>query len=218
MENGNATNIFTELLLSLRPHIIPVSLACIGLILIGYGVIVSFMHKSSDSPIVFESEDTSVKKMETKEENKKVIVIDVSGAVKKPGVYRIADTARMQDAIVAAGGFSADADLEWTQHSLNLAAKVSDGTKIYIPKMEESIPSNRSSEGSNTGVVAGAATTGLISINSASSTELESLPGIGPVSAGKIIDNRPYASLDELLSKKTMGKSVFQKIKTLISL
>jgi competence protein ComEA len=95
---------------------------------------------------------------------------------------------------------------------------VSDGTKIYIPKVGETLPSSTDNSVLPGGAVAGVATTGLISINSASSTELESLPGIGPVSAGKIIDNRPYGSMDELISKKAIGKSVFQKIKTLISL
>ncbi|MBP9719246.1 MAG: ComEA family DNA-binding protein [Candidatus Levybacteria bacterium] len=151
------------------------------------------------------------------------IVVDVSGGVLAPGVYRLSDNARVEDALHAAGGFSSDADLDWTQHSLNLAAKVTDGMKIYIPRIGEEMQSvtesNSAAAGGGTTMgVAGVSTNGMVSINSASSSELEALPGIGPVTAGKIIDNRPYGSIDELLSKKAVGKSVYEKIKELVSL
>jgi len=60
--------------------------------------------------------------------------------------------------------------------------------------------------------------TGLVSINSGTQAELEELPGIGPVTAGKIIDNRPYGSVQELLERKIVGKTTFEKIKDLITL
>lgn len=206
---------FTESFLSLKSHLLPLAIACIGLILIGYGLISSFVPTSTSSDIVFEAGDERSKTSGTEEKENGGIVVDVSGSVIKPGVYRLSENARTQDAILAAGGFSTDADLDWTQHSLNLAAKVSDGMKLYIPKVGETV----SVGGGQTHTsVAGVATTGLVSINSASSLELEALPGIGPVSAGKIIAGRPYGSIAELVSKKAVGKATFEKIKDLISL
>lgn len=215
MESKSLSEIFTSILSSLRPHIFPMLIACTGLLLIGYGLITSFVPDNTSSDISFEARGISVKKMDVKDDEKGKIAVDVSGSVGKPGVYRLLENARVEDAIIASGGFSADADFDWTQRSLNLAAKVTDGMKIYIPRVGESSPAGG---GSSTSVIAGASTNSLVSINTASSSELEDLPGIGPVSAGKIIDNRPYGSIEELLSKKAVGKSTFEKIKALISL
>ncbi len=228
MEGKENFTFFTDVISSLKSHLLAVSVACIGLILISYGLITSLMPKQHSSDISFETEASSVKKSDQNLEKKGNIVVDVSGAVKKPGVYRLLENARIEDALVAAGGFSSDADLDWTQHSLNLAAKVSDGMKIYIPRIGEEMHSitplrqgfvgQASTTGESGGIVAGVSTNGLVSVNNASQSELEDLPGIGPVTAGKIIDNRPYGSIDELLSKKAVGKSVFEKIKELVSL
>jgi len=213
MEGNNFHSFFTGLLSSLKPHFLAVSIACIGLILIGYGLITSLMPQSSSGDITFETKGASTEKEPKTSAEKGNIVVDVSGSVLKPGVYRLMENARIEDALAAAGGFSEDADLDWTQHSLNLAAKVSDGMKIYVPRYGE-----QSSTGS-TGITSSAGgTNGMVSINSASSSELEDLPGIGPVTAGKIIDTRPYGSIDELMSKKAVGTATFEKIKELISL
>lgn len=219
MEGNNFHGFFTGLLASLKPHFLAVSIACIGLILIGYGLITSLMPQSSSGDITFETKGVSGEKESKTSAEKGNIVVDVSGSVAKPGVYRLSENARIEDAILAAGGFSEDADVDWTQHSLNLAAKVSDGMKIYIPKVGEETERDKGVIGGGTSVgVVGASTNGLVSINSASSSDLEDLPGIGPVTAGKIIDNRPYGSLDELMSKKAVGNATFEKIKELISL
>ncbi len=223
MDSENSQSVFTRLLTSLRPHILAVSIACIGLILIVYGLITSLLPKAPASDITFETSEGHVKNQTKKDTENGNIVVDVSGGVLAPGVYRLSDNARVEDALHAAGGFSSDADLDWTQHSLNLAAKVTDGMKIYIPRIGEEMQSvtesNSAAAGGGTTMgVAGVSTNGMVSINSASSSELEALPGIGPVTAGKIIDNRPYGSIDELLSKKAVGKSVYEKIKELVSL
>lgn len=182
-------------------------------------MIASFVPKSNQDDITFETGKVSAENaLETPVEKSK-IVIDVSGGVKHPGVYRIGKNARVEEAVVAAGGFSEDADLDWTQHSLNLAAKVTDGMKIYIPRLGEEMQRDKVNKESESSMnVAGASTDSLISINTGSSTELESLPGIGPVTATKIMDHRPYGSIDELLSKKAVGNAMFEKIKELISL
>lgn len=138
------------------------------------------------------------------------IVVDVGGAVNSPGLYRLSGDVRVADAISAAGGVSSDADSK----QVNLAAKVNDGQKVYIQKVGESAGLG---VGTTIGQVAGAAVNGLINVNSASAAELDTLPGIGPATASKIIASRPYGSLNDLVLKKAVSSSVFEKIKDKIS-
>ena len=140
------------------------------------------------------------------------ILVDVAGAVNKPGTYTLTTDARYKDAIKLAGGISPEADEEWIEKNLNQASRVSDGMKIYIPRVGEQASST------STSTVAGASQTGLINVNLASSSELDALPGIGPVTAQKIIDNRPYSQISDLVSKKAVTQSVFDKIKDKISI
>ena len=135
------------------------------------------------------------------------IVVHVDGAVLKPGVYELSESARVSDAVSASGGLSDSADMT----KVNLAAKVSDGQKIYVPKIGES-----DVKGVGVGD-AGSGSTGLININTASESQLDTLPGIGPVTAQKIIASRPYSTPEELLTKKAVGQSVYEKIKDLVT-
>ena len=141
------------------------------------------------------------------------IKVDVEGQVLNPGVYSLNADSRVQDALIAAGGLTSDAN----RNAINLAAKLIDGQKIYVPAVGESVSSygNNPNQGStlNSGDISG-----LISINSATEAQLDSLPSIGPVTAQKIINGRPYSSIEEILSKKAVGKATFGKIKDLISL
>lgn len=137
------------------------------------------------------------------------IVVDVAGAVAKPGVYKLKASVRVANAIEAAGNFSKNADLGWVSKSLNLAAKLQDGAKIYIPAKSEA--------GSSILGTSTSGTAGKININTVGQAQLESLPAVGPVTAGKIISGRPYSSVEELLTRKILGKSTFEKIKDLVS-
>src|SRR5258706_10926313 len=110
--------------------------------------------------------------------------VDVEGAVVNPGVYKLSQNARVQDGLIAAGGLSAVADREAVAKSLNLAAKLSDGIKIYVPKIgDPSTGSGKNISGSS-GNILGAAT-GLVNINSATADQLDNLSGVGPVPAQK---------------------------------
>lgn len=132
------------------------------------------------------------------------IVIHVDGAVVAPGVYRLPHDSRVSDALERAGGFSGEADTA----RVNLAAKLADGQKILIPKTGEKVAVGE----------AGVAPSGsLINVNTASEKELDTLPGIGPVTAQKIIASRPYSVLEDLLTKQAVSASVYEKIKDLIS-
>lgn len=142
------------------------------------------------------------------------IVVDVEGAVIDPGVHSLAADSRVADAIAAAGGYSTQVDIAAAADALNLAERVSDGQKIHVPARGEGP------------TFTGAATPGpgggggLIDINHATSEELESLPGIGPVTAGKIVAARevqPFASIDELDTRDVVGPSTLEQIRDLIT-
>ena len=124
--------------------------------------------------------------------------VDISGAVVSPGVYQLVNGDRIKDALVAAGGLTGLADRDFVATTINLAAKVADGDKIYIP-----------AAGSE---VAGAAT-GRVNLNKATTNELMSLDEIGTARAQAIIDNRPYAAAADLVAKKVISQTIFEKIK-----
>lgn len=136
------------------------------------------------------------------------IFVDVGGEVEKAGVYKLENGARMKDALAAAGGLSAKADREYVAQSLNLAEKLIDGQKIYIPgKTVSSSEYLVSSENKNK----------KININKADLVSLETLSGIGAVRAQAIVDGRPYQAVNDLLTKKIVPTSVYEKIKDKIS-
>lgn len=140
--------------------------------------------------------------------NQNMVVADISGSVLKPGVYTLPSGSRIDDLLIQSGGLSGNADREWVSKNLNRAAKVIDGQKIYVPYTGEVKPfvgtfSQTSGSGSF----------GLININTATESQLDSLAGIGATRASNIIKGRPYSSIDELLSKKVLPQSVFDKIK-----
>lgn len=134
------------------------------------------------------------------------IWIDVSGAVIRPGVYELVVGSRVKDALLMAGGLSEEADRGWVEQVVNLAEEIKDGEKIFIPKIGES--------GEVAGVnVAG----GMVNINKASTSELDSLWGIGSARAKAIVDGRPYGSIEELVERNVIPSNVFEAIKGEIS-
>ena len=148
------------------------------------------------------------------------LVVEVAGAVEKPGVYELADGSRVEDLLLAAGGIAADADRTWMEKALNRAAKLGDGQKLYIPYTgEQSAGASANNFGlyQNGTSVIGTQTEGLTNINTATLSELDKLPGIGPVYGQKIIDQRPYSSIEELSSKSVVPASTYEKLKNLVS-
>ncbi|TYP57581.1 helix-hairpin-helix domain-containing protein [Thermosediminibacter litoriperuensis] len=143
------------------------------------------------------------------------IVVHVAGAVERPGVYVLEEGRRVIDAIEAAGGCLSEADLA----SLNLARKLRDEDKLYVPQIGESpVTGNAGSNGGNAGV--SSITDGRININTAGLEELDKLPGIGPALAQRIIDYRnqhgPFKSVEELKSVSGIGEKRFEELKNLV--
>ncbi len=136
-----------------------------------------------------------------------MIQVDISGAVEKPGVYEIPADSRVKDVLIAAGGLVPKADRTYISKTINLAQRVQDGGKVYFPYINEtSLPAEEAGNVSH-----------LININTASASELDTLPGVGPVTSGKIIAGRPYQNISDLQSKKIVSASVYAKLKEKIS-
>ena len=184
----------------------------LGLLLVGVGLFSSKKAGWLDS-------SSKVEVLESSTEGQDGIggvVVEVAGAVENPGVYQLSEGARIEDALIAAGGISADADREWMEKILNRAAKITDGQKIYIKHLEEESANILGvSSGSGGGLPANSE--GVININTASQKELESLPGIGPVTAQNMIEHRPYSSVEELLQKKILKTNVYETNKDRLS-
>jgi competence protein ComEA len=141
------------------------------------------------------------------------LVVHVAGAVARPGVYELDDGVRVQDAIDAAGGPVRRAD----PNALNLAAVVTDGERIYVPRRGESVPvgADANAEGSTD------APAGPIDLNHATIEQLDVLPGIGPATAAAIVDHReqngPFATVDDLEDVRGIGPAKLEAIRDLVT-
>lgn len=169
---------------------LPIGLSVVGIVLILGGIFTS-------------SKPQREYPKESLVNTQKLVSVDVSGAVNKPGVYQVKDGSRVEDVIKAAGGFAENANQEYISKYLNLAQKLVDGSKIFVPFA-----------GENASAPLGAVPNeSKVNINTASQAQLEALPGIGPTTAAKIISLRPYQTIEDILNKKAVSKSVYEKIK-----
>jgi competence protein ComEA len=141
----------------------------------------------------------------------KLLVIDVAGAVRRPGLYRLRSGSRIDDAIAAAGGATGKAQLD----TVNLAAPVADGEQIVVPARGASAGSAAA-----TPPAAGSSPAAPVDLNSATLEQLEALPGIGPVTAQKILDYRQqhgaFHSVDELQGVPGIGPAHMAQLKGLV--
>ncbi|HVA96361.1 MAG TPA: ComEA family DNA-binding protein [Candidatus Acidoferrales bacterium] len=201
----------------LKEHAIALGLGVAGLIFLGYGLIsLSFPQSNSNASQFQPSQEASSPVKSTISPVIKQIIVDVEGAVLKPGVYKLPTDSRVQDALIAAGGLAESADRKRVAQTLNLASSLTDGGKIYIPAVGEQMTTSGGTSDTSSGTTT-AGGSNMVNINQASESELDALPGVGPVTAQKIIDNRPYQSVQELLDKKVVGASEFGKIKDMVS-
>ncbi|MFQ6041430.1 MAG: helix-hairpin-helix domain-containing protein [Candidatus Poribacteria bacterium] len=154
------------------------------------------------------------------------IIVHVTGEVRRPAVYQLEKGMRVADAIQLAGGATEKADLQ----QLNLASRAIDGEKIYVPaKLTTSSPPQSTPEPQAhvfkeplKSKATHANPPGKINLNTATVEELESLPGIGPVMAKRIIEYRnihgPFYNIEEIKEIKGIGEKTYEKIKALIAI
>ncbi len=189
---------------------VPIILGLLSLFFVALSITIFIKSYQPETPIMFSSDVTEASVAGAARVNNTAIVADIEGAVVHPGVYRLPQGSRIDDLLRAAGGFAPDVDTEAVAQSINRAAIVSDGAKIYIPGRGE----HEALRDAGTS----ATVTPFVNINAASQAELESLIGIGAVTATKIISGRPYMRLEELVEKKAMGQSLFDKLKEQLTL
>lgn len=200
-------------LIFLKHYGLVIGLLLVGLAFFFYGLM-QYFAQSSETDVTFHTQSEAQTSQILTPTNIAEITVDIEGAVIHPGMYKLAVQSRLQDLILKAGGYTTTVDHEKVAKGLNLAEKLNDGAKVYVPFVNEE---ETASVGQQTVLGASSNEGGLININSASSEELDSLPGVGVVTAGKIIANRPYTSIDQLVEKKAVGQSTFEKLKDKIT-
>ncbi len=180
------------------------------------GVLIFVSRAPAGQPILLQPAPTKVP-----------VAVHVVGAVPRPGLYEFAEGARVQDAIDASGGLLTSANVD----AINLAALLVDGEQLTIPYKEGEEPvvgadttssgpdlPNSNSTGSDS---SGSENADLININTASLEELDSLPGVGPTTAQRIIDyrntNGPFTTIDEIMDVSGIGPATYDEIKDLIT-
>jgi len=151
-----------------------------------------------------------------------ILVVDIAGAVVRPGVYRLPAGSRVGDAITAAGGYGPRVDAARVGTELNLAAPLTDGQHLAVPSRDDVALG-----GDTTGGSAGSGSSGgspgsgsLVDLNRATSAELDALPGIGPVTAAKILaarESTPFVAVQDLLDRKLVGQKTFDGLRDLVT-
>ncbi len=141
------------------------------------------------------------------------LVVDVEGAVARPGIIELPAGSRVADALRAAGGYTDATDLAAAATSLNLAAPLADGAQILVPVKGAAPAGGGTASGGD-----GGGSGGLVNLNTATPEELDALPGIGPVTVQKIVaarTERPFASLEEAVERDALDNGQLEKIRDL---
>lgn len=197
-----------------KPVFIWLVIFCLFILGVGFGIFGIYeLFSSNDQEIVSSSDVENQVCTQTTDFGQ--ITVYISGAVAHPGVYVLNSGNRLADLVGAAGGISSVADKLYVNKQFNLAQRLSDGEQVYIPTnaeteamlevQQELILVNEAQQLSGI--------ENPISINSSTKESLMELSGIGEVRATKIIENRPYNSIEELLTKEVISQSIFDEIK-----
>ena len=192
----------------LRNNLLWLAGLLLGLILLGGGILSLRLFPAAESPKVEILGEQEILTSST------TIKVEIAGAVVKPGVYELTDGGRVNDLLLAAGGLAAEVDHDWLAKNVNLAQKLIDGTKIYLPAKNQSAGGGEKPE---RGISVANKSEDKINLNTASLKELDSLWGVGEVTAQKIIEGRPYSRPEELLERKIVKNNVWEEIKDKVS-
>ncbi len=145
------------------------------------------------------------------EEEARYIYVDVSGEVKKPGVYKLDEGSRVFEAIEEAGGITEEAFTD----NINMASLIFDEQKVHIPSKNQDVTNGNHEGLYDEGVY-------RVRINTASQSQLEGIPGIGPVIAGRIIEyrveNGPFATPEDIMNVPGIGEATFEQINDYITI
>lgn len=197
---------FTEILAKYKHEAVLIS---ISFVIASISLLLFLLNQSTSSgaPTIQISDNKS-----SKDSPSRQIYVDVSGAVNEPGVYPFNSGTRLIEVLKEANGLAKDADKIFFHRNFNMAREVKDGEKIYIPYKEEThntpLQANASSRNSFPAVLGESSK--LLNINTATLEELDALSGIGNITAEKIVSNRPYNAIEELLTKKVLKKNVYE--------
>jgi competence protein ComEA len=151
------------------------------------------------------------------------LVVDIQGAVLQPGVRHLPAGSRVADGIAAAGGYGPRVDAARAARELNLAASLHDGDRVVVPSRDDPPGTTMGGGPASPGAAGGGGGGGgggLIDLNHATASELDTLPGVGPVTAQKIVaarEERPFATIEELRDRKVVGSAAFEKLKDLVT-
>lgn len=198
-----------------KPYLIKVTIIALVIIVAFF---VTMCGDEEMDGIVIESNDSLERTEEIDKEILEVIVVDVGGSVSKPGVIELPQGSRVYEAIEKAGGITEEGDLS----QINQAILLNDGDKLYVPnfqELKEKAPSSYNS--SNVGIVSNESKVkGKVNINTASQEQLETISGVGPVTAGKIIEyrmvNGDFHAIENIIEVPGIGEKTFETLKNSI--
>lgn len=197
----------------LKQRKIVIIICILVIILVGWKIYDSSNFETEEESQIM---DSNIQESKTEDEEE-LVIVHVTGEVKKPGVVRVKEGSRVEDIVKAAGGLTENADIS----NINLAYVVEDGTKIRIPSTDDEKQEEYITQSIGEGIImqeeSNNSRSSIVNINTANETELEELPGIGASIAGRIIEyrnkNGKFKSIEDIKNVTGIGDSKFEKIK-----